>query len=100
MKRPKKYLIAVSLICFCQPLYGWENRFTHPAITKQVVTSSAASVDDYLKTQLGLSGGINTQLSYSFLSETQKRITRASWDSGKTQRTLLEWLKVGGCYSI
>jgi hypothetical protein len=76
-----------------QGLYAFENQRTHPAITERAATESI--LDGYLKTQIGMNDGINTQLSYDFPSEIQARIDRAHWDSGRTQRPVLEWLRVG-----
>lgn len=38
---------------------AWENKLTHPAITQKAMERSIA--DDYLKTQLGLSKGLDTE---------------------------------------
>jgi len=85
-------VLSMAFVLFQQSLYAFENKKTHPILTER---AAKATIDDYLKTQVGLSNGINTQLLYDFPEEMQIRINRANWDSGKTQRTLLEWLKVG-----
>jgi hypothetical protein len=86
-------ILSVVFILSHQSLYAFENKNTHPALTDKSVVASI--IDDYLKTQVGLGDGINTQLSYNFPSEIQTRINRTKWDGGKTKRTLLEWIKVG-----
>ena len=86
-------VFSVVFVLSAHNLYAFENVKTHPAMTERAVTAS--TIDNYLKTQIGLNDGINTQLSYNFPLEIQIRINRAKWDGGKTTRTLLEWLKVG-----
>ena len=92
----KKALIIITVI-FNLPinLYGWENKLTHPAITEQEITGSATKVDDYLKSQLGLSGGTATQLYWNFPSDIETRMMENKmFDPAKT-KTILDWLIAG-----
>ncbi len=59
----------------CKDLYAWGNTKTHPALTEKAVGSdnSAAKIDDYLKTQLGLDEGIETELKYDFPWSIERR---------------------------
>ncbi len=72
---------------------AFENVATHPALTE--TACDGASLDSYLRGQMGLGNGIQTRLSFSFPPEIRTRIGRAQWNAGKTQRSILEWLKVG-----
>jgi hypothetical protein len=83
---------VISILPF-RFLYAFENVKTHPAMTERAAITS--TIDNYLKNQIGLNDGINTELFYDFSFEIKSRIERAEWDGGKTTRTLLEWLKVG-----
>jgi len=94
----KRRIIFTAICCAIvilplQSLYAFDNKKTHPAITERAVVAS--TIDDYLKTQVGLNDGISTQLFYDFPSEIQTRIRKARWSPEKTQRSILEWLKVG-----
>ncbi|MCJ7728698.1 MAG: hypothetical protein MUO27_02285 [Sedimentisphaerales bacterium] len=95
MKRRNLVLMVFSVVFMLplQGLYAFDNKKTHPALTDKA--AAASTIDDYLKTQIRLNEGINTRLSYNFPSEIQERIMRAQWLPEKTQRTMLEWLKVG-----
>ena len=95
MKNQLVVLLVIFVISILplQFLYAFENVKTHPVMTERAAVAS--TIDSCLKTQMGLTNGINTQLYYDFPSEIQTRIERAEWDGGKTTRTLLEWLKVG-----
>ncbi|MCX6826905.1 MAG: hypothetical protein NTV06_06550, partial [candidate division Zixibacteria bacterium] len=95
MKRFSNSLCLVMLLSFSSVLYGWENRFTHPAITEQAVDSNAAQINDYLKNQLGLSSGLSTQLYWNFPSDVTNRIRAGSADAGNRTRTVLEWIRTG-----
>ncbi|OHB56993.1 MAG: hypothetical protein A2Y07_11570 [Planctomycetes bacterium GWF2_50_10] len=95
MKIQKEYLIAISLICFCQQLYAWENRFTHPAITEKAVKSNGTIINNYLTTQFGLSDGLSAQLYWNFPSAIEKRLKAGGADPGIKTRTVLEWIKAG-----
>jgi hypothetical protein len=49
----RKYLFSLWLFLgLCNISNAWENKFTHPAITKEAVNNSAAQIDNYLKTQM------------------------------------------------
>jgi len=88
------FFLCVSL-GLCEHLYAWENITTHPALTEKAVGSdnSAARIDDYLKSQMGLDGGIETELQYDFPFSLRMRMFRA--DPFITTRSILEWLKTG-----
>lgn len=72
------FFLTIS-VALCRHLYAWENIKTHPALTEKAVGSdnSAAKIDDYLKTQLGLDEGIETELEYLFLWSLKKRMAKA-----------------------
>jgi hypothetical protein len=100
MKKYKsgKLFVGLSfscLICFCQLLYAWENKVTHPAITKKSVNSNTAIVDDYLKTQLGLSDGLSTQLYWNFPTDIKNRMTENKKVDPNKTKTILDWLRAG-----
>ena len=49
--------------CFCVPAFSWGNKFTHPALTeKAIANSNQSALDDYLKSVLGISQGLNAEL--------------------------------------
>ncbi len=90
------FFLGISLGLF-NPLYAWDNILTHPALTCEALQAgnNAANLDDYLKTQLGLDGGIETELYWDFPADIKERIKGGKAESEKTTRTILEWLKVG-----
>lgn len=79
----------------CKDLYAWGNIKTHPALTEKAVGhgNSATKIDDYLKIQLGMDDGIETELEYHFLWSLKKRMAKA--DPKKTTRSVLDWIKAG-----
>ena len=75
-------MLLYVLSCLTHGLYAFENKYTHPAITEQAVTNNT-TIDNYIKTQLGLSGGLSTQLYWDFQSDIELRMTR----NGKVEPT-------------
>ncbi len=76
--------------------YGYGNKITHPAITSNAIGESA--IDSYLKDQLGMSNGLQTQLRYQpewYQTYIQYRLQRGGYSLGGNNRTVLEWLKSG-----
>ncbi len=90
--KPKITILALAVV-LCNPLYGWENKKTHPAITDNAVTSSIA--DSYLKTQMGLTNGITTQLYWNFPRDIKTRIYWGDANPNQTTRNISEWLRIG-----
>lgn len=97
MKR--EVLIITFILCMpiglCKDLYAWGNIATHPAITHEAIRleNSASEIDDYLKTQLGLTDGIETELEYDFPYSLMARMWRAH--PRETNRSILEWIEAG-----
>jgi len=73
----RKNLVWAVILITGARLYAWENEFTHPAITEQAVNDNEARVDDYLKTQLGLSDGLSAQLYWDFPPDKTQGINNA-----------------------
>ncbi len=84
-------------LVWSKPLYAYGNILTHPALTDEAIQidNNPAKLDDYLKIQLGLKDGLNTELEWDFPSGIKERIKRGNSEPDKTNRTVLEWLKVG-----
>jgi hypothetical protein len=67
---------------------GFGNKVTHPAITSKSINASTA--DDYLKNNLGLSGGVQTELQYDvdlYNEVIRERIYRGDFQPLITQRS-------------
>ncbi|MFA5239603.1 MAG: hypothetical protein WC476_07860 [Phycisphaerae bacterium] len=94
MKLPKLICLVITL-SLCGNLCAWENKLTHPAITEKAATNTASTLDDYLKTQMGLTNGISTQLYWDFPQDIETRIDRGDANSNQTTRNISEWLQVG-----
>ena len=88
------FLLVISL-GLSEDLYAWGNIETHPALTEKAVgnDNSATKIDDYLKIQLGMDDGIETELEYLFLWSLKKRMAKA--DPKKTTSSVLDWIKTG-----
>ncbi len=80
-----KFFLVILLMSFTH-LYGWGNKFTHPAITEQAVTNDNCILDDYLKTQFGWNAGLSHQLYWDFSSDVEKRMAR----NGKVEPTKIK----------
>jgi len=91
----RKNLVWAVILITGARLYAWENRETHPAITEQAVSVNEARVDDYLKTQLGLSDGLSTQLYWDFPSDIEGRVKKGGTNPNQRTRTILEWIRTG-----
>lgn len=92
----RKHFFSLWLFLgLCNVSNAWENKLTHPAITERAVNSSEAKIDDYLKTQLGLSGGLSTQLHWDFPSDIELRMTSNNKVEPTKTKTILDWLKAG-----
>jgi hypothetical protein len=89
-------LIITSIIfAFDDMVFGFGNKATHPALTGRAI---GQAVDDYLKNQLGMSNGIQTQLKYQpdwYQMYIESRMKRGGYSAGGNNRTVLEWLKAG-----
>jgi len=88
-----KIVILQIFLIWCNPLYAWENKLTHPAITDEAIGTS--SIDNHLKTQLGLDNGVATDLYWDFPSDIEERIDKGKAEPGQTTRSVSEWLRVG-----
>jgi len=88
-----KYTTLLLVLGLFTSLYAWENKKTHPAITDNGI--AASTIDDYLKTQMGLTDGISTQLYWNFPQDIKTRIDRGKAEPDKTTRNISEWLRVG-----
>ena len=80
-----------------KPLYAYDNVLTHPALTYEALQTdnNSAKLDDYLKIQLDLKDGLNTELEWDFPADIKERIKRGKAEPENTTRTILEWLKAG-----
>ncbi len=99
MKR-QIYMMLVSLPIFlvlCKSLLAWENKKTHPAMTKEAITASL--IDNYLKNHLDTPDGINSQIQYDlemYNSYIKKRMERGKVDDpDNSTRAIVEWIKAG-----
>ena len=88
-----KYTTLLLVLGLFNFLYAWENKKTHPAVTSKAIETSI--IDDYLKTQVGLTNGISTQLYWNFPQNIKTRIDRGEANPNKTTRSISEWLWVG-----
>jgi hypothetical protein len=86
-----KKLFILSLVMFLcavqtSNVIAWENEFTHPALTEKTVERS--DLDDYLKTQLEMPDGIETELywDFSFYLHVKEPIEAGETDPSKTAR--------------
>ncbi len=86
-------VFSVVFMLFTQGLYAWENQKTHPALTQRAIDSSICILDSYLKTGLGIAGGLSTELYWDFPSSVKERMEKAEPD--KTTRSILDWIKAG-----
>jgi hypothetical protein len=86
-------IYLVIFIGLSHNLYAWENKKTHPAITNNAI--SASMVDNYLKTQIGITNGLTTQLYWNFPQKIKTRISRGDANPNQTTRIISEWLRVG-----
>ncbi len=93
---PTLLIITIILLAFGGTVFGFCNQITHPAITSSAVGESV--IDDYLKNQLGMVNGIQTQLNYQpdwYQMYIQYRLQRGGYSTGGPNRTVLEWMKSG-----
>lgn len=89
-------IISIGIDLFLNTtIYGWDNRLTHPAITREAINSSASLIDSYLATQLGLSDGIATELYWDFPADVESRMTRNNMVDPAETKTILDWLRAG-----
>ena len=81
----------------CKNLYAWQNKFTHPAVTDKA--TQVSNLDDYLKTQLSLNGGIATNLEWLFppdiaglMQDSKSKIKNqgAKWRRQKSEFDLMD----------
>ena len=79
-------------LCLSNPVYSWDSDLTHPSITENAVIASTA--DDYVKTQLGLSGGVTTQLEWTladmFLYPRFQNI-----EPDQPVKSIIDWIMAG-----
>lgn len=86
------FLITISF-GLCQPLYPWEKTYTHPVLSKEAVGTS--QVDNYLRNQLGLNEGLNTELKLDTDIWPVPDLVERGMDPYMDTRTILEWIKEG-----
>jgi len=89
----KRNFTLVVFLIVCTPLYAWENRYTHPAITDEAVNLSG--LDNFLKIQLGKDDGFLNELYWDFPSDISERINKGGANQNQQIRTILEWIKMG-----
>jgi len=114
----KIILVAIIITCLQKQLFSWSDVKTHPSLTRMSIAE--AKIDDYLKSQLDIQGGLNTKIgieAYSGNVDYDDTIYYAAWDLfwranaaiGGTlrgysqgaadlvlyQRSLLDWLTEG-----
>jgi len=99
MKR-QIYIMLVSLpisLVLCESLLAWENKKTHPALTKEAIIVSL--IDNYLENHLDIPDGINSQIQYDlemYNSYIKKRMERGKvGDPENTTRSISGWLRTG-----
>jgi hypothetical protein len=93
--RKQIVLLTICLLFICKSeCLAWGNKKTHPALTAKAIEVDDV-VDNYLKNQLDISQGLQTQLTWSFPSEIEKRLEKGEAEPSKTTRSALEWIKVG-----
>jgi len=97
----KKTILPLLIIAFCtievSDTTAWENKLTHPAITKQAVNRSVLA-GDYLEKQLGLVDGLDTELELTdeFKNNIDMRVGQEpEFNWNKTKISILDWLKDG-----
>jgi hypothetical protein len=89
-------IIIMTNIWSIHSSYGFGNKITHPSVTNTVIQSSVT--DDYVKNQLGMVDGMQTQLKYQpdwYQMYIAYRLHRGGYSLGGNERTALEWLKAG-----
>ncbi|MBN2018600.1 MAG: hypothetical protein JW749_00050 [Sedimentisphaerales bacterium] len=89
-------IIAVIILNFSKIAFGFGNKLTHPALTNSI--TEGAVVDSYLKNQLGMSNGIQTQLKYQpdwYQMYIEYRLKRGDYSLGGNNRQVFEWMKAG-----
>jgi hypothetical protein len=92
-----KNAIAIAFVLsfiYQAKISAWENKKTHPALT-QKVSDINNFVNNYLQTQLGLSQGLQTQLTWNFPDDVKERLRRGEAEPDLITRTLLGWMKAG-----
>jgi hypothetical protein len=99
VKKMKKIVFAIiiltGMLCLNNDLYGFEGKKTHPTLTREAINSSAAQIDNYLKTQLGFSGGLSSELYWDFPADIKERINKGEAGPDITTRSILGWLQAG-----
>jgi len=90
-------LFIISIIfVFNNIVFGFGNEITHPAITVKCV--NASTVDNFLKNNLGLSGGVQTEFQYDeeqFNLFIKNRMAQTNFQSNITKRTAFDWMRAG-----
>ncbi len=91
-------LLAITgvIFAFADVMLGFGNRATHPALTG--ISVEGSRVDDYVKDQLHMANGIQTQLKYQpewYQMYIEYRLQRGGYSAGGNNRTVLEWLRGG-----
>jgi len=92
-----KNTIAIAFVLsfiYQAKISAWENKKTHPALT-QKVSDINNLVNSYLQTQLGMSQGLQTQVTWNFPMDVEERLRRGEAQPDLTTRTLLGWMKAG-----
>jgi len=94
---------TIKLLCVAVVVFGWCNRgyaferCTHKALTEKAVGpgNSAAELHDYLKYQLGLSKGLETELTWTFPKDIKVRLKQGKANPNKTTGSILNRIKAG-----
>ncbi len=89
-------IITIIIFTFSNKGLGFGNKATHPSLTN--ISVEGSGVDIYMKNQLGMANGIQTQLRYQpdwYQMYIEYRLQRGGHSAGGNNRTVLEWLKAG-----
>lgn len=93
----RKHIVLLSmalLFIYHAKCLAWENKKTHPALTAKAVEVNNVA-DGYLKNQLGMSQGLQTQLTWNFPDDVKQRLRKGEAEPDIVTRTILGWMKAG-----
>jgi len=97
----KRWILTICFLSvafgFCKYVLAFGNKQTHPALTEKSIASSV--LDNYLKTQLSMDEGVNSDLQYNveaYNAWIKRRMEIGGVeDPSNTKRTILKWIKAG-----
>jgi hypothetical protein len=97
----KRWILTICFLSvafgFCKYVLAFGNKQTHPALTEKSIAGSV--LDNYLKTQLSMDEGVNSDLQYNveaYNAWIKRRMEIGGVeDPGNTKRTILKWIKAG-----